>query len=360
MMMNQLPRLAFLPVDCLIIHEWHDKQRTPPLIQRLKASGIFRNPPVVCPLPDETERYMVLDGANRTTALQHLGYPHVLVQVVPYSNPPVTLSTWHHLLCGLEIDDYLACLRDLERLEMVAMDLLHARPLRRAAGVVLADDGPNHRVRNTHFGVSGGNVNDISKRFCCSGTLGSLVTDGSVHYILSNNHVLGRSDQATAGDYVSQPGLIDNRCQVAAVVADFTVAAPLGSNVDAAIAALRTGQMDASGYIEDIGKISAWATRDLVPDLTVLLDVRPEDGLSRLGGPADRIESESVEFHTRVRKGFRTLAEQAPDRYLVLDAREPQEKITREIQRRIRPLLPDPVDSSSEAVTGMIPVIRPE
>ncbi|MBB5494579.1 MAG: dTMP kinase [Nocardiopsis sp. BM-2018] len=112
--------------------------------------------------------------------------------------------------------------------------------------------------------------------------------------------------------------------------------------------------------VEEVGEISAWATQGLVPDLTVLLDVRPEDGLSRLGGPADRIESESVEFHARVRKGFRSLAEANPDRYLVLDAREPQEKITREIQRRLRPLLPDPIDSSSEAVTGMIPVIRPE
>ncbi|WP_460772604.1 dTMP kinase [Nocardiopsis nanhaiensis] len=112
--------------------------------------------------------------------------------------------------------------------------------------------------------------------------------------------------------------------------------------------------------VDDIREVSSWATQELVPDLTVLLDVRPEDGLSRLGGPADRIESESADFHARVRKGFRALAEEHPDRYLVLDAREPQEKITREIQRRVRPLLPDPVDSSSEAVTGMIPVIKPE
>ncbi|MBE1460344.1 dTMP kinase [Nocardiopsis terrae] len=112
--------------------------------------------------------------------------------------------------------------------------------------------------------------------------------------------------------------------------------------------------------VDEIRTISSWATQGLVPDLTVLLDVRPEDGLSRLGGPADRIESESVDFHNRVRRGFRALAEEDPDRYLVLDAREPQERITREIQRRMRPLLPDPVDSSSEAVTGMIPVIRPE
>jgi hypothetical protein len=117
----------------------------------------------------------------------------------------------------------------------------------------LADGGANHRVRNMHFGVSGGNVNDTTRAFCCSGTLGALVTDGSTEYILSNNHVLARGDQATAGEDVSQPGLIDNGCRVDTVVADFTVASPLGSNVDAALAQLRTGTMDATGFIEDIG-----------------------------------------------------------------------------------------------------------
>ena len=118
----------------------------------------------------------------------------------------------------------------------------------------LADGGANHRVRNQHFGVSGGNVNDISSRFCCSGTLGSLVKIGSTQYVLSNAHVLGRSGAAVVGDDVSQPGLIDNNCRIATVVADFTAAAPLGSsNVDAAIAQLRPGQMDSTGFIEDIG-----------------------------------------------------------------------------------------------------------
>lgn len=117
----------------------------------------------------------------------------------------------------------------------------------------LADGGANHRVRNLHLGVSGGNVNDASRLFCCSGTLGALVTDGINSYILSNNHVLARSDQAVAGEDVSQPGLIDNNCGVSTVVADFTGAAPLGSNVDAAVAQLRVGQMDPTGFIEDIG-----------------------------------------------------------------------------------------------------------
>jgi hypothetical protein len=102
--------------------------------------------------------------------------------------------------------------------------------------------------------VSGGNVNDRTKRFCCSGTLGSLVTDGSSMYILSNNHVLARSGGASAGEDISQPGLIDTNCQVAETVADLAYAAPLGSsNVDAALAELRPGAMDPSGEIMDIG-----------------------------------------------------------------------------------------------------------
>jgi hypothetical protein len=117
----------------------------------------------------------------------------------------------------------------------------------------LADGGANHQKRNTNFGVSGGNVNDISRRFCCSGTLGALLTDGTTQYVLSNNHVLGLADQAAAGADISQPGLIDNNCAVATVVADFTTAVPLSQNVDAAIAQLRLGTMSATGNIEDIG-----------------------------------------------------------------------------------------------------------
>ncbi|MFC4563839.1 dTMP kinase [Nocardiopsis mangrovi] len=108
----------------------------------------------------------------------------------------------------------------------------------------------------------------------------------------------------------------------------------------------------------EIERVNTWATDGLIPHLTVLLDVPPDEGLARLGGSTDRIESESAEFHTRVRKGFRELAERDSGRYLVLDAREPQEQILREIQRRVRPLLPDPVPQDAEAITGMMPIIR--
>ena len=73
----------------------------------------------------------------------------------------------------------------------------------------LADSGANHKTRNMHLGVSGGNVNDTTRAFCCSGTLGSLVTDGTTTYILSNNHVLAASNLGKPGDLILQPGPFD-------------------------------------------------------------------------------------------------------------------------------------------------------
>jgi len=114
-----------------------------------------------------------------------------------------------------------------------------------------------YQSRNTHFGVSGSNVKDITSAFCCGGTLGSLLTDGTTKYVLSNNHILARQDKATVGENISQPGLIDNGCQPATIVADFTAAPKLRTNVDAAIAQLRDSLMDTSGFIEGIGTISS-------------------------------------------------------------------------------------------------------
>jgi hypothetical protein len=110
-----------------------------------------------------------------------------------------------------------------------------------------------YQTQNNNYGVSGGNVNDISRRYCCSGTLGSLVKDSSnVLYILSNNHVLARQDQAAPGEDISQPGLIDNNCQVPRIVADYTAAVHLGNNVDCAIAQLRGGTMNTTGAIQGL------------------------------------------------------------------------------------------------------------
>jgi dTMP kinase len=93
--------------------------------------------------------------------------------------------------------------------------------------------------------------------------------------------------------------------------------------------------------IDDVRMLSRWATQGLRPDLTILLDLPPEVGLARARGRAvaDRLESESLDFHQRVRQTFRALAEADPDRYLVLDARQSPDQIAAAIRVRIADLL---------------------
>lgn len=91
----------------------------------------------------------------------------------------------------------------------------------------------------------------------------------------------------------------------------------------------------------EVGRLSEWATRGLVPDLTVLLDIPPELGLARAGdrtwasGP-DRLEREQLAFHERVRDGFLGLARQHPERYLVLDGGRPADELAGEIAAAVQ------------------------
>ena len=112
--------------------------------------------------------------------------------------------------------------------------------------------------------------------------------------------------------------------------------------------------------VDEIARFNWWATGGRTPDLTILLDMDPMAGLSRRTRSADRLEAEPADFHLRVRGGFQELARAEPDRYLVLDADRPPEEITRDIQERIRELLPDPVPHVAEANTGDFPAIKEE
>ncbi len=81
-----------------------------------------------------------------------------------------------------------------------------------------------------------------------------------------------------------------------------------------------------------------WATADLRPHLTILLDVEPTAGLTRFDG-RDRIEGEPLEFHQRVRQAFLDLAAADPEHYLVLDAAGTIESIAEAVRARVGALL---------------------
>jgi dTMP kinase len=82
------------------------------------------------------------------------------------------------------------------------------------------------------------------------------------------------------------------------------------------------------------------ATQGLKPDLTILLDISAEDGLARKKGrEKDRFEREELAFHQRVRQGYLKLAADEPERWLVVDASQPKQKIAQIIWQRVSHLL---------------------
>lgn len=80
--------------------------------------------------------------------------------------------------------------------------------------------------------------------------------------------------------------------------------------------------------------LSLWATDNLVPDLTVVLDIDPRVGLSR-AQDANRLEAEPMDFHDKVRAAFLRFAEQAPERYLVVDAAGDRDTVAATIAARV-------------------------
>ncbi len=90
--------------------------------------------------------------------------------------------------------------------------------------------------------------------------------------------------------------------------------------------------------LAEVEQVARWATGDLRPHLTVLLDLDPAVGLSRFE-ERDRIEGESHDFFVRARDAFLALAERDSDHYLVLDAARDVDELAGEILGRVEKAL---------------------
>jgi dTMP kinase len=100
------------------------------------------------------------------------------------------------------------------------------------------------------------------------------------------------------------------------------------------------------GYGRELGltaieMVNNMATGNLKPDLIILLDISPEQGLARKQSLKDRFEMEDLSFHRRVREGYLKTAATEPDRWLVIDASLPKAKIAEIIWDRVSQLLPN-------------------
>jgi hypothetical protein len=159
------------------------------------------------------------------------------------------------------------------------------------AQLLLGGSGGN----NADFDAKGSHIVD-----CCSGTLGALVADTQGRqYVLSNNHVLARSDHAAVSDTIVAPGLIDNNCtpygEGSGVLPVATLSSwlPLRSkstNADAALAVVASRAVDAAGSILELGSRQADGTLAAAPP-----------GTSSSGG-----KGEAASIGLRVAKSGRT------------------------------------------------------
>ena len=114
--------------------------------------------------------------------------------------------------------------------------------------------------------------------------------------------------------------------------------------------------------LDDVQRVSRWATAGLRPDLTVLLDLPAAAGLGRAKGrsTADKLEAESLDFHERVREAFRSLAESDPRRYLVVDATQPADVIAAAVLARVNALFATAADQVIEIPAPAGAAARPD
>jgi len=124
--------LELVPTELVIPHEQVDEKRVARLMGRLEEDGLLVNPPVTT---FWNGRYIVLDGATRSTAFKWLGYPHLIVQVVPADDNRFELHTWYHVISSgqkvakrpfAELQDHLAAIPGLRLRPIPAVDIHHA------------------------------------------------------------------------------------------------------------------------------------------------------------------------------------------------------------------------------------------
>jgi len=127
----KMPDLRIVPSSLLVPHEREDESRAGRLSERLRGSGVLKNPPIVTEVraAGRGDCLVVLDGANRVSAARASDLPHFLVQVVRYDDPSIQLMTWHHALSGFPAEQLKRDLATIPGLTLQRETLGHARAL---------------------------------------------------------------------------------------------------------------------------------------------------------------------------------------------------------------------------------------
>ncbi|GMR10596.1 MAG: hypothetical protein BMS9Abin28_1417 [Anaerolineae bacterium] len=154
--MNQLPELPELQIvetASMRPHEAIEEGRSQRLIRALQTQGFLKNPPVVLRIEGQAERFVVLDGANRTMAVRKMGFPHMLVQI---ANEGVEVKSWNHILSGGNLRPVLEGVRRISEVEVRKSDEF------RAAAALAREESLAYMVlpdgETWQLGVDGGGI----------------------------------------------------------------------------------------------------------------------------------------------------------------------------------------------------------
>ncbi len=115
-------QLRIVPVHALQLHEEDDPRRVKQLMKYLVRDGKLKNPIIVAELTDRPGKFVVLDGATRTSALEKLEVSTALVQVVDYLSPNIELKVWHHVISGFPPHRILSGLSSMHDLKVRPTD----------------------------------------------------------------------------------------------------------------------------------------------------------------------------------------------------------------------------------------------
>jgi dTMP kinase len=100
---------------------------------------------------------------------------------------------------------------------------------------------------------------------------------------------------------------------------------------------------------QDVLTLNVWATQGLFPDLVVLLHVEPELGLLRSTEAPDRMEMEGGDFHAKVSDAYLKIAEEHPERFVVIDADKPPAEVFDQVRETLERVLRERQGTEGEA-----------
>jgi dTMP kinase len=99
---------------------------------------------------------------------------------------------------------------------------------------------------------------------------------------------------------------------------------------------------------QDVLTLNVWATQGLFPDVVLLLHLEPEAGLLRSLEEPDRIEMESGDFHAKVSNAYLKIAEEHPERFVMIDANAPPETVHERVKEALGRVLKEREDADGD------------